>query len=102
VARADGVEAVIRRTVDAFGGLDILVKNVGVARGAGIVDTTDDEWQEAFDPTLFPAGRASRRAVPPIRQRGGGGRVTCASVWWRRDCDDRVDLGSRVGRADDL
>src|SRR5437773_5164749 len=37
----DGVERVVERTVATFGGLDILVNNVGVARGSSIVDTTD-------------------------------------------------------------
>src|SRR5215475_13550290 len=37
LATAEGVETVIRRTTEAFGGLDILVNNVGVAKGAGIV-----------------------------------------------------------------
>jgi 3-oxoacyl-[acyl-carrier protein] reductase len=83
LATADGVAAVVARTVETFGGLDILVNNVGVARGAGIVDTTDAEWQESFDQTLFPAVRASRLAVPQMRRRGGGAIVMIASIWGR-------------------
>ena len=83
VSTADGVEAVIRRTSDTFGGLDILVNNVGLARGGGIVETTDGEWQEALDQTLFPAVRASRLAVPLMRRRGGGAIVMIASIWGR-------------------
>src|SRR5688572_5221649 len=52
LARADGVQTVIDRTVERFGGIDVLVNNLGVARGAGLLETTDDEWQEAFDHTL--------------------------------------------------
>jgi 3-oxoacyl-[acyl-carrier protein] reductase len=83
LSTAEGVAAVIGRTVDTFGGLDILVNNVGVAKGAGIVDTSDAEWQEAFDQTLFPAVRASRLAVPQMRTRGGGAIVMIASIWGR-------------------
>jgi 3-oxoacyl-[acyl-carrier protein] reductase len=83
LSTAEGVAAVIDRTVDTFGGLDILVNNVGVAKGAGIVDTSDAEWQEAFDQTLFPAVRASRLAVPQMRTRGGGAIVMIASIWGR-------------------
>jgi 3-oxoacyl-[acyl-carrier protein] reductase len=83
LATAEGVETVIARTVETFGGLDILVNNVGVARGGGIVDTTDAEWQASFDQTLFPAVRASRLAVPLMRKRGGGAIVMIASIWGR-------------------
>ena len=48
-----------------------------------IADTTDAEWQEAFDQTLFPAIRASRLAVPHMRRRGGGAIVMIASIWGR-------------------
>ena len=83
LATAQGVEQVVARTVDTFGGLDILVNNVGLARGAGIVETSDAEWQDALDQTLFPAVRASRLAVPHMRRRGGGAIVMIASIWGR-------------------
>ena len=83
VSTAVGVETVIARTVDLFGGLDILVNNVGLAKGTDIVGTSDEEWQEAFDQTLFPAVRASRLAVPLMRKRGGGAIVMIASIWGR-------------------
>jgi 3-oxoacyl-[acyl-carrier protein] reductase len=79
----DVMERLVERTVGTFGGLDILVNNMGLARGATILDTSDAEWQEAFDQTLFPAIRASRLAVPHMRQRGGGAIVMIASIWGR-------------------
>ena len=78
-----GVTAVIERTVAAYGGLDILVNNVGLARGGTITDTTDADWHEAFDHTLFPAIRASRLAVPELRRRGGGAIIIIASIYGR-------------------
>jgi 3-oxoacyl-[acyl-carrier protein] reductase len=83
VSQADGVERVVNDTVEAFGGLDILVNNVGLARGSTIVDTADAEWTEAIDQTLFPAIRASRLAVPHLRRGGGGAIVMIASIWGR-------------------
>ena len=78
-----GVESVVARTVEAFGGVDILVNNVGRAGGGGLLETTDDEWQSAFDDTLYPAIRASRLAVPHMRKRGGGVILIIASIWGR-------------------
>ena len=83
LASVDGVGTVVARTVETFGGLDILVNNVGLGRGASITDTSDAEWHEALDQTLFPAVRASRLAVPHMRRRGGGAIVMIASIWGR-------------------
>src|SRR5262245_53521466 len=83
VSTVAGVEKVIGETVDAFGGLDILVNNVGLARGSNIVDTSDAEWQEAIDQTIYPEIRTSRLAVPQMRRRVGGSIVMIASIWGR-------------------
>jgi 3-oxoacyl-[acyl-carrier protein] reductase len=83
VSTAAGVELVIARTLETFGGLDILVNNVGRAGGTDIVSTSDAEWQSALDDTLFPAIRASRLAVPHMKARGGGVILMIASIWGR-------------------
>jgi 3-oxoacyl-[acyl-carrier protein] reductase len=83
VSTLPGIEMVINRAVEMFGGLDILVNNVGRATGTDILGTTDAEWQAAFDETLFPAVRASRLAVPLMKQRGGGAIIMITSIWGR-------------------
>ncbi len=83
VSTLDGVQRAIETAVETFGGLDVLVNNVGRAGGAELLNTSDAEWQAAFDETLFPAIRASRLAVPHMQQRGGGSIVMIASIYGR-------------------
>lgn len=83
VTNSADLERVVERTVAAFGGLDVLVNNVGLARGAGLLDTSDAHWQEAIDHTLMPAVRASRLAVPHMKRRGGGSIIMIASIFGR-------------------
>lgn len=83
VTVADDVARVVAQTVAHFGRLDILVNNVAVAKGGGLLETSDAEWQEAFDGTLFPAIRATRLAVPHMRRQGRGVVVMIASIWGR-------------------
>ena len=83
VSTQAGIELVISRAVEAFGGLDVLVNNVGRAGGSDLLGTSDAEWQAAIDETLFPAIRASRMAVPHMKPRGGGAIIMIASIYGR-------------------
>jgi 3-oxoacyl-[acyl-carrier protein] reductase len=66
-----GAHTVIDAAIREFGRIDVVVNNVGLGKGADIEATTDAEWQEAFDQTLFPAIRITRLAVPHLRTQGG-------------------------------
>ncbi len=79
----EGARRVIEAAIASFGRLDVLVNNVGLGKGAGLEQTSDAEWQEAFDQTLFPAIRTSRLAVPHLRQNGGGSIVIVSSIFGR-------------------
>ena len=83
VSTEGGVRTVIDAAVKSFGRLDVLVNNVGSAKGADLESTSDADWHEAFDQTLFPAIRASRLAVPHMRKQGGGAIVIVSSIFGR-------------------
>jgi 3-oxoacyl-[acyl-carrier protein] reductase len=83
VSTAEGVQSVVDGTVKRFGRLDVLVNNVALAKGADIDTTSDAEWQEAFDQTMFPLIRMSRLAVPHLRKQGGGAIVIVSSIFGR-------------------
>ena len=83
VSGPDGAHTVVERTIQTFGAVDVLVNNVGTARGGGVLETTDEEWQEAIDQTLLPAVRMSRLVVPHMQRRGGGASIMIASIYGR-------------------
>lgn len=83
LATAAGVQQLMEAVTSRFGGVDILVNNIALARGGDLLGTTDADWQEAFDQTLYPLLRASRLAVPSMRTRGGGVIVNISSIFGR-------------------
>lgn len=83
VTTPDGADAVVRGAVSMFGGLDIVVNNVG-GSGARTVDEMDAADLDAvLGKNLFPALAVTRAALPSMRERGGGVVVLIASVWGR-------------------
>jgi len=88
VSSEGGVTQVIDAAIATFGRLDVLVNNVAVAKGADLETTSDAEWQEAFDFTLFPVIRASRLAAPHLRKQGGA--IVIVSSIFGREAGGRM------------
>lgn len=83
VTSADGADSVVGTAVAEFGGLDIVVNNVG-GSGSKTFDGMDaDDLQEVLGKNLFPALNVSRAALPALRARGGGVIAMIASIWGR-------------------
>jgi NAD(P)-dependent dehydrogenase (short-subunit alcohol dehydrogenase family) len=80
VTVAAGCEAMVAAAVGAFGGLDILVNNVGRAFLGTVVDTTEEDWDAAFAINLRSAFLACKYAVPVLASGGGGSIVNVASI----------------------
>jgi NAD(P)-dependent dehydrogenase (short-subunit alcohol dehydrogenase family) len=68
--------------VSTYGGLDILVNNVGAVRTHldGFLSITDDDWERALTINFLAAVRTTRAALPHLLQRGSGTIVTVSSV----------------------
>ena len=80
-----GPERLVARTASAFGGLDIVVNNLGGSAPANkpFVETTLEDWQGVVALNLYPAVEMSRLAAPYFRQRGGGCIVIVSSIYGR-------------------
>ena len=72
VATAEGCQALIDRTVQAFGGADILINNAGTGSNETIQEAPDEKWQYYWDLHVMAAVRLARGFAPSMIARGGG------------------------------
>ena len=76
----DQAAALVRRALDAFGGLDIVVANAGVSGTGDPVATGDTAaWRQVVEVNLFGAYHTIRAAIPALKARGAGKVITIGS-----------------------
>jgi NAD(P)-dependent dehydrogenase (short-subunit alcohol dehydrogenase family) len=81
VTSAADCETAVNKTVETFGGIDVLFNNAGITRRADVVETTEEEWDAVMAVNVKSMFLMSKYAVPQLIERGGGSIVNTASGW---------------------
>ena len=83
VTTPEGVAAVMDAAIAAYGGVDVVVNNVGGSGARDLASADEADLLAVLERNLFPALRVSRAALPSMRARGGGVIVIIASIYGR-------------------
>jgi len=88
------VAAAVRQTEAAFGRVDALVNNAGVAVFKPLLQTSFDEWRRVMATNLDGAFLCTQAVAPLMLRQGGGSVVHIASISGLRASTLRVAYGT--------
>lgn len=80
VRSADSIAKWHTKTMEKFGGVDLLFVNAGGPPAGAALSFDDAAWQAAFELLVLSAVRMVRLAVPSMKARGGGAIVVSTSA----------------------
>jgi 3-oxoacyl-[acyl-carrier protein] reductase len=80
VSRTEDVQRLLSTARDAFGELDIVVANAGIARQVPTAELTDDAFRELLDVDLIGVFRCFREALPHLRAQRSGRLLATSSI----------------------
>lgn len=80
VTAPEELERFVDDAATALGGLDLLVANVGGIVGGPFLESSDADWTATYELNLLHCIRATRAAVAPMRNAGGGSVVLVSSI----------------------
>jgi 3-oxoacyl-[acyl-carrier protein] reductase len=85
MAEPDAGERLVAVARERFGGLDILVGNVGASDHGPFAEKSDDAWAALLETNFHSHRRTVHAAIPAFEERGGGVVVFVTSVWGREE-----------------
>lgn len=74
----------INATIEAFGGLDVLINNAGTDKTCAIDELTVEEWERVLRTNLSGPFLLTRCALPTMKQAGSGQIINIASTAAKR------------------
>ncbi len=82
LSTAEGAETVVQQVLQAFGGLDILINNVGGSStpGGGFAASSDEDWIQTLNWNLLAAVRLDRGFLPGMLEAGAGVIIHISSI----------------------
>ena len=87
----------VEKTVEAFGRIDILFNNAGVAVRKNAVDLEPDEWDLALDVSLKGQYLLAKYAIPYMKDVGGGSIINTGSGWSHKGGENAVSYCAMKG-----
>ncbi|HKC24077.1 MAG TPA: SDR family NAD(P)-dependent oxidoreductase, partial [Thermoanaerobaculia bacterium] len=79
VAAAGVPEEIVRRTLERFGRVDVLVNNAAFARSTRFPELSAEEWREALEVNLTAPFLLTRAVLPAMKAQGYGRIVNVSS-----------------------
>jgi NAD(P)-dependent dehydrogenase (short-subunit alcohol dehydrogenase family) len=79
VRSEEGFTAVVAEVQQAWGGIDVLINNAGVATAGAVVDSPMEQWRFVLDINLLGCVRGARAVIPLMKAQGAGRIVNIAS-----------------------
>jgi NAD(P)-dependent dehydrogenase (short-subunit alcohol dehydrogenase family) len=79
-SRAADVEAMVAACLKAFGRIDVLDNNVGIAEMGSVVEVSEADWDRVFAVNLKSAYLAMKHVIPVMMRQGGGSIINISSV----------------------
>jgi NAD(P)-dependent dehydrogenase (short-subunit alcohol dehydrogenase family) len=73
-------EAGVRKAIEHFGRIDVLVNNAGRTQVGAVEETTEEELRALFELHFFAPAALTRLVLPLMRRQGGGAIVQMSSV----------------------
>jgi len=71
VSQSAAADRLIEEALDAFGELNAVVNNAGIARPSRLGDLTDETWESVIGTNLSGAFHVTRAAAPHLRETAG-------------------------------
>jgi NAD(P)-dependent dehydrogenase (short-subunit alcohol dehydrogenase family) len=68
MGRLDDLDEIVRRTVDEFGGVDVLVNNAATALAQPVGEYTPEAWQKSLDVNLRGPVFLTQAAIPHLKR----------------------------------
>jgi NAD(P)-dependent dehydrogenase (short-subunit alcohol dehydrogenase family) len=80
VSKAADVIAMVEACVSAYGRIDVLDNNVGIAEVGGVVEVAEADWDRVFAVNLKSAYLTMKQVIPLMIRQGGGSIINISSI----------------------
>lgn len=99
VSKDEDVGMMVETAVREFGGIDILVSNVGIRRYRPFLEITPEEWREVIDINLSAAFYLSRHCLPHMQKKKKGRVIVISGFdgFWGQVTHRAPNLAAKAG-----